>query len=159
VRTQPSRHRQSVRPPNRSRNYSKSQFAFSPPTMPPSAFKPPRATLRAEHRNRSVDPLSDSEGVGLTPVVPPLRGTLLATLLPPAAAPSRSEWTADAGRAPSDDDRRGTRGQWHPACRRAPESLTALRRINERAQLARPGDLRHAIAVLASKCAAQTNDE
>jgi hypothetical protein len=78
--------------------------------MPPSAFKPPRATLRAEHWNRPVESsLSDSEEVGLTPGIPHRRGDAPCDLLRTAAAPSRSEWTADAGRAPSDDHRRGTR--------------------------------------------------
>jgi len=51
---------------------------FSPPTVPPSAFKPPRATLRAEHQYRSVV-FSRHGGGGAHPL-----------------------------RAPSDDHRRGT---------------------------------------------------
>ena len=47
--------------------------------MPPSAFKPPRATLRAEHRNRSATFSSDSAKVGLTSGVSLHRGTFLAT--------------------------------------------------------------------------------
>jgi hypothetical protein len=55
---------------------------------------------------------------------------LLATyciLRPPQVEASRPPI---AGRAPSDDHRRGTAGLWHPACRRAYEALAAPPRVS-----------------------------
>ncbi|MFL5614210.1 MAG: hypothetical protein ACJ796_11165 [Gemmatimonadaceae bacterium] len=54
--------------------------------MPPSAFKPPRATLRAEHRNQSVIFPARLVKVGLTFGVPQRRGDIPCDLLPSAAA-------------------------------------------------------------------------
>ena len=76
--------------------------------MPPSAFEPPRATLRAEHRTHQRFTVSDSEEVGLTPK---RNRVVAATSLRPTAniaASSQSNCTAEAGFAPSDDYRRGT---------------------------------------------------
>src|SRR5690348_9769294 len=64
---------------------------FSPPTMPPSAFKPPRATLRAEHRNRFGGSSLRLRGDGAHLLAHRVIAVkLLATYYVTAAAPSRA---------------------------------------------------------------------
>ena len=105
--------------------------------------RPPRSSPRGRPCGRStgtdsvVSSLRTWGRWGSSPGTPRHRGEAPCDLLRNCGRTKSSEWTANAGRAPSDDHRRGTAGLWHPACRRAYEFPAAQAR--SAAELGLPG--------------------